>query len=88
MVEDDATVRGEEGREDERLHGHKLDEDVEGRSGGVLERVADGVPDHRRFVRLRSLGPQRPRLLRQAGLQERQWLLGYSSPPACMVNLR
>uniref|UniRef100_J3M453 Uncharacterized protein n=1 Tax=Oryza brachyantha TaxID=4533 RepID=J3M453_ORYBR len=62
---------GEEGGEDERLDGHELDEDVERMergAGGVLERVADGVPDDRRLVRLRALRPQRPRRLRRAGL--------------------
>ncbi|BAF16616.1 Os05g0157000 [Oryza sativa Japonica Group] len=61
-------MRGEEGGEDERLDGHELDEDVERWPRGVLERVADGVPDHRRLVRLGALGPQRPRLLRRPGL--------------------
>jgi hypothetical protein len=30
-LEEDAAVGGEEGREDEGLHGHELDEDVERR---------------------------------------------------------
>ena len=34
---------GEEGREHEGLDRHQLDEDVEGRPGGVLERVPDRV---------------------------------------------
>ena len=34
---------------------HDLDQRVDGRAGGVLERVADGVADHGRLVGLRTL---------------------------------
>src|SRR5690606_36745997 len=46
---------GEPGREDERHDAHQLDEDVHGRPGGVLERVADGVTDDGGLVRLGAL---------------------------------
>ena len=49
---------GEEWREHEGLDGHELDEDVEGRARGVLERVADGVADHGGLVSVRPLGTQ------------------------------
>ena len=45
----------EERGEDERDRREQLDEDVERRAGGVLERVADGVADDRRGVGLRAL---------------------------------
>ena len=31
-------------------HAHKLDEDVQGRSGCVFERISDGVTDHGSMV--------------------------------------
>ena len=39
----DTTVFGNEGAEDEGADGRKLDEDVDGGSGGVLEGVANGI---------------------------------------------
>lgn len=36
-------------REDEGDDGHELHEDVEGRAGGVLERVTHGVANHGRL---------------------------------------
>ena len=41
---------GEERSKHERLHGHELDENVEGRPGCVLQGVSDGVADHSSFV--------------------------------------
>uniref|UniRef100_J3KZH6 Uncharacterized protein n=1 Tax=Oryza brachyantha TaxID=4533 RepID=J3KZH6_ORYBR len=61
-------MSSEEGREDERLHGHELDQDVERRPGCVLERVADRVADHRRLVSFRSLGTQRLGMVRCTNL--------------------
>jgi hypothetical protein len=39
-------VGSEEWRKHEGLDSHELDQDIEGRSRRVLERVADGVSDH------------------------------------------
>ena len=39
----ETTILGDEGTEDERADSGKLDKDVDGRAGGVLERVTDGV---------------------------------------------
>lgn len=49
---------GEKWREYEGLDGHELDQDVEGWTGRVLERIADGVADHGRLVGVRPLGTQ------------------------------
>ena len=59
----------EERRKHERLDGHKLDQDVVGRAGGVLQRVADGVADDGRPVALRALAAQRPSVLACASLR-------------------
>merc|ERR1712087_478193 len=58
-----ARVRVEEGCKPEALRRHQLHDDVQRRSGGVLERIADGVSRHRRLVRLRSLGSERRRVV-------------------------
>mmetsp|Transcript_15694 Transcript_15694/g.39782 ORF Transcript_15694/g.39782 Transcript_15694/m.39782 type:complete len:631 (-) Transcript_15694:526-2418(-) len=63
-----ARVRVEEGCKHEALHRHQLHDDVQRRSGGVLERIADGVSRHRRLVRLRSLGSERRRVVARASL--------------------
>ncbi len=48
--------QGDDRRQDQQRHEvHHLDERVERWPGGVLERVADGVADDRRLVRLRPL---------------------------------
>ena len=46
ILEEQATVGSKEGGEHKRLHGHELDEDVEGWAGGVLQGVTDGVTNH------------------------------------------
>ena len=46
VLEEQATVGSKEGGEHKRLHGHELDEDVEGWAGGVLQGVTDGVTNH------------------------------------------
>ena len=38
------------GGENERHNGHQLYEDVDGRAGSVLERVADGIADNSRLM--------------------------------------
>lgn len=49
-LEYQSSMGGKEWREDERFDGHELDQDVERRPGCVLERVANGIADHRRLV--------------------------------------
>ena len=48
-------VFGEGGGEDQADDGHDLEQDVHGRAGGVLERVADGVADDGGLVGLGAL---------------------------------
>ena len=62
----------EEGCEDQGLHSHELDEDVQRGAARVLERVADRVADHRRLVRVAALASQRPRVLRRTRLKHCQ----------------
>lgn len=50
VLEDQATVGSEEGGEHKGLHGHELDEDVEGWARGVLQGVTDGVADNGSLV--------------------------------------
>ena len=51
-----APAEGDDGRQDQQADQvHDLDQRVEGRAGGVLERVADGVADDRRLVGLGAL---------------------------------
>lgn len=50
ILEEDASVGGEEGGEHEGLDRHELDEDVERGARGVLERVPNGVADHSSLV--------------------------------------
>jgi len=45
-LKEDASVRGEEGGEDEGLDCHELDENVERWPGGVLQGIADGVTNN------------------------------------------
>jgi len=52
--EEDATMSGEEGGENEGLHSHELDEDVEGGARGVLEGISNGVTNDGRLVRVRA----------------------------------
>ena len=52
--EEDATMSGEEGGENEGLHSHELDEDVEGGARGVLEGISNGVTNDGRLVRFRA----------------------------------
>mmetsp|Transcript_42066 Transcript_42066/g.91392 ORF Transcript_42066/g.91392 Transcript_42066/m.91392 type:complete len:431 (-) Transcript_42066:639-1931(-) len=49
--------------EDERHDGHELDEDVEGGSRSILERIANGVADHGGLVAFRTLGAVRTKPL-------------------------
>jgi hypothetical protein len=51
------------------LNSHQFDQDVQRGAGGVFERVAHSVADHRRLVRLRALAADGARLLRVASLQ-------------------
>jgi hypothetical protein len=51
-----------ERREHERERREELDEHVEGRPGGILERVADGIADNCRLVRLAPLAAEDPAL--------------------------
>ena len=48
----------EEGRKDQGLHSHELDEDVQGWAGGVLERVTNSVTDDSGLVRVGALASQ------------------------------
>ena len=64
-------MRQEEGREHERLDGHELDQDVVGRPGRVLQRVADGVANDGRPVALGALAAKRAGVLARAGLRVR-----------------
>src|SRR5437867_12982705 len=71
---DSVNVRGatslqyEQRRQDQRDRRQELDQDVQRRPGGVLERIADRVADDRGLVRLRALAdhlavhPEQPRL--------------------------
>lgn len=56
LLEYQASMGGKEWCEHEGLDGHELDQDVEGRPGRVLERIADGVADHGGLVSVRPLG--------------------------------
>jgi hypothetical protein len=56
----------EEGREDQRLNSHELDEDVERGTGGVLEGVTNGVADDGGLVAITALATELARLLRTA----------------------
>ena len=44
-----------QGREHDGYHGQQLDQDVDGRSGGILERIAYRIAYNRRFVGIASL---------------------------------
>ena len=61
VAEDEAVggVRLEEGRKHQGLHGHQLDEDVQGGAGGVLQRVAHGVAHDCSLVAVGALSAQR-----------------------------
>src|SRR5262245_57334361 len=48
----------EQGGDDERHHGHQLDEDVHGRARGVLEGIAHGIADYGGAVGIRALAPE------------------------------
>ena len=50
-----ARLPDEQGGQHQRDRGEQLDEDVERRAGGVLERIADRVADDGRRVGLRAL---------------------------------
>ena len=52
----------EHGSEDDRHDGHKLDEDVDRGTGGVLERVADGIADDGGLMRVRAFAAVRAAL--------------------------
>lgn len=54
---------GEEGSEHKRLDSHELDQDVERRPGCVLERIADGVANHRGLVSIRTFRAECPCML-------------------------
>src|SRR5439155_13109058 len=49
------SLQDEQRRQDQGDRRQQLDQDVQRRSGGVLERIAHGVADHSGFVRLRPL---------------------------------
>ena len=53
----------EEGCEDQGLHSHELDEDVQGGAGCVLEGVSHGVTDHGGLVCVGALASQRAGVL-------------------------
>ena len=40
-----------------RHHGHQLDKDIQGWSGGILEGISNGVSHHSGFVGISSLAP-------------------------------
>ena len=48
------SVGDDQAREDHADHTHQFDQDVEARAGRVLERVADGIADEVRPMRLAS----------------------------------
>lgn len=48
----------EERRKDQGLHGHELDENVEGWAGGVLQRVTNSVTNDSGLVRVGALASQ------------------------------
>jgi hypothetical protein len=62
-LEEDATMGGEEGGEDEGLHCHELDEDVEGGARRVLEGISNGVTNDGRLVRVRAFRAKGPGVL-------------------------
>jgi len=70
ILEQNATLGGEEGGKHEGLHGHELDEDVEGRARGVLQGVTNGVTDHSSLVAVRSLGAKGPCMLAGTSLKQ------------------
>lgn len=57
---------GEEGRKDERLDSHELDEDVERGARGVLERIANGVADDGSLVAVGSFRAELAGVIRAA----------------------
>ena len=56
-------MRQEEGRKHQALDSHELDQNVQTRSRGVLERVADRVPDNGSLVRVGTLAAEAPGVL-------------------------
>lgn len=70
VLEQQATVGGEEGGKHEGLDSHELDKDVEGRAGSVLQGVTNGVADHSSLVAVRSLGAQRPCVVTGTSLKQ------------------
>ena len=50
--------RSDETREYDGYHGYQLDQDVDRRSGCILERVADGVADYGSFVVVAALAAE------------------------------
>lgn len=68
----------EEGCEDQGLHGHQLDEDVQRWARSVLQRVTDGVTNDGRLVRVGALASQGARVLGSLSLFRED---AYSSVP-------
>ena len=44
--------------DDQRYDGHQLDQDIHGRAGGILERIAHGIANNRRFMRIGAFTTQ------------------------------
>ena len=70
VLEDQAPgcVGLEEGCEDQRLHSHELDEDVEGGPGGVLQWVSDSVSNDCGYMRCGSLASKGACMVRCSSL--------------------
>ena len=62
IVSEQAADLDEHGSEDDRHDGHELDEDIDRGTGGVLERVADGVADDGGLMRVRAFAAVRAAL--------------------------
>ena len=71
VLEDEppGSVGLEERCKNQRLNSHQLDEDVEGRSGGILEWVSNCVSNDSSHVRGRSLSAQRAGVVRCPSLK-------------------
>src|SRR6267142_3848045 len=78
-------LQNEQRRQDEGDRRQQLDQDMQRRSGGVLEWIADGVADDRRLVRLRALADDPAIRLEQARFDV---LLGVVPGAAAVVHDR
>ena len=61
LLDQQTPVLRDERPEHQRHDRHELQKNVEGRAGRILERVADGVTDNGRLVRIRARAPNRAR---------------------------